>query len=143
MQISRKNRVILGAVISLLIIAAASSLGSTSIRLSDTILIIMHHLFGFSLAEISPVNVSIVWLLRLPRVLLAFFAGGALAMSGAVCQSILRNPLASPYILGVSSGASLGAGLIIISGFSLLGAFTLPLAGFIFGLATVLFVSAF
>jgi iron complex transport system permease protein len=66
-------------------------------------------------------------------------------MSGAVCQSILRNPLASPYILGVSSGASLGAGLIIISGIAipLLGAFTLPLTGFVFGLLTVFFVAAF
>lgn len=66
-------------------------------------------------------------------------------MSGAVCQSILKNPLASPYILGVSSGASLGAGLIIISGIAipLLGGFTLPLAGFIFGVATVFLVSSF
>jgi iron complex transport system permease protein len=72
-------------------------------------------------------------------------AGGCLAISGAVCQSILRNPLASPYILGVSSGASLGAGLIIISGISIpmLAGFTLPLTGFVFGLASVFFVAAF
>jgi iron complex transport system permease protein len=96
-------------------------------------------------AGLDPKNVSIVWLLRLPRVLLAFLAGGCLAVSGAVCQSILRNSLASPYILGVSSGASLGAGIVIISGISLplLTGFTLPLAGFGFGLATVFFVAAF
>jgi iron complex transport system permease protein len=66
-------------------------------------------------------------------------------MSGVVCQSILRNPLASPYILGVSSGASLGAGLVIISGISLplIGTVTLPLAGFAFGLTTVFLVVAF
>jgi len=66
-------------------------------------------------------------------------------MSGAVCQSILRNPLASPYILGVSSGASLGAGLIIISGIviPILGIFSLPLTGFVFALVTVFFVAAF
>ena len=106
----------------------------------------MHKVFRTPLAAgIDPKNVSIVWLLRLPRVLLAFLTGGCLAMSGAVCQSILRNPLASPYILGVSSGASLGAGIIIISGLSipLIGGFTLPLTGFIFGLATVFFVAAF
>ena len=109
-------------------------------------LIILHKVFHLPLApDIDPKNVSIVWLLRLPRVLLAFLVGGSLAMSGAVCQSILRNPLASPYILGVSSGASLGAGIVIIGGIAipLLGGFTLPLTGFVFGLATVFFVAAF
>jgi iron complex transport system permease protein len=140
----RSSRIAAGAIISLLIIAAAASLGSSGISLRDTVLITMHKIFGLPLAQdIEPRDVSIVWLLRLPRVLLAFLVGGSLAMSGAVCQSILRNPLASPYILGVSSGASLGAGLIIISGFTLAGIFTLPLTGFVFGLATVLFVAAF
>ncbi|MDR2923952.1 MAG: iron ABC transporter permease [Treponema sp.] len=143
---NNKNRIITGAIISLLIIVAAASLGSSGISLRDTVLIILHKIFRLPLAQdIDPKNVSIVWLLRLPRVLLAFLAGGCLAMSGAVCQSVLRNPLASPYILGVSSGASLGAGLIIISGIviPLLGGFTLPLTGFVFGLLTVFFVAAF
>jgi iron complex transport system permease protein len=138
--------IIAGVIISLLIIATAASLGSFGISLGDTILIILHKVFHLPLkADIDPKNISIVWLLRLPRVLLAFAVGGCLAMSGAVCQSILRNPLASPYILGVSSGASLGAGIIIVSGLAipLIGAFTLPLTGLIFGLATVFFVAAF
>jgi iron complex transport system permease protein len=129
-----------------LIIATASSLGSSNISIIDTLSIILHQMFRLPLkAGIEPVNVSIVWLLRLPRVLLAFIAGGCLAIGGAVTQSILRNPLASPHILGVSSGASLGAAIIIISGFSLpfLSAFTLPLAGFAFGLVTVFLVAAF
>jgi iron complex transport system permease protein len=140
------KRIIVGAVISLLIIAVAASLGSSGISLGDTIRVIAHKLVNLPLKEgLDPKNVSIVWLLRLPRVLLAFLAGGCLAMSGAVCQSILRNPLASPYILGVSSGASLGAGLIIVSGIAipLLGSFTLPLTGFLFGLVTVFSVAAF
>ena len=68
--------------------------------------------------------------------------GGALASSGTVFQSVLKNPLASPYILGVSSGASLGAGLVILTGFTIpiIHTFTLPLAGFIFGLGTVFIV---
>jgi iron complex transport system permease protein len=143
---SNRNRIIAGAIISLVLIMAAASLGSSGISLRDTVLIVLHKIFGFSLkAGIDPKSVSIVWLLRLPRVLLAFLVGGCLAMSGAVCQSILRNPLASPYILGVSSGASLGAGIIIISGIALplLGAFTLPLTGFVFGLLTVFLVAAF
>ena len=63
-----------------------------------------------------PKDVSIIWKIRLPRVLLAFLVGGCLATSGAVVQSILKNQLASPYTLGVSSGASLGAGLVIVTG---------------------------
>lgn len=143
---SKRGIIIAGTVVSILIIAAASSLGSSGISLRDMALIILHKVFRLPLAQgVDPRSVSIVWLLRLPRVLLAFIVGGSLAMSGAVCQSILRNPLASPYILGVSSGASLGAGIIIISGISLsfLGGFTLPLTGFVFGLATVFFVAAF
>jgi iron complex transport system permease protein len=143
---SNGKRIVVGAIISLLIIIAGSSLGSSAISLGDTVLIIAHKVFRLPLApDIDPKNVLIVWLLRLPRVLLAFLVGGCLSMSGAVCQSILRNPLASPYILGVSSGASLGAGIIIISGIALpfLSAFSLPLTGFAFGLATVFLVAAF
>ncbi|MCL2044351.1 MAG: iron ABC transporter permease [Treponema sp.] len=143
---TNSKRLIIGAAAALAIIAAAASLGSTIISPGDTVMIILHNIFRIPLpSNIDPRNISIVWLLRLPRVLLAFLAGGCLAVSGAVCQSILRNPLASPYILGISSGASLGAGLIIISGitFPLLAGLTLPLAGFIFGLMTVFIVAAF
>jgi iron complex transport system permease protein len=143
---SGSKRIITGIIISLLLITVAASLGSSGISLRDTILIVLHKIFRLPLAQdIDPKNVSIVWLLRLPRVLLAFLVGGALSASGAVCQSVLRNPLASPYILGVSSGASLGAGIIIISGIAipLLSAFTLPLTGFVFGLAAVFLVAAF
>jgi len=143
----KKNKLLIfGLIISLLIITAAASLGSSGISFGDTVLITLHKIFHIPLSGgIDPINVSIVWLLRLPRVLLAFLVGGSLAISGAVCQSILRNPLASPYILGVSSGASLGAGIIIITGITLpfLGGFSLPLTGFIFGLLTVFFVASF
>jgi iron complex transport system permease protein len=143
---TNNKRVALGFLFSIFIIAAGASLGSSGISAGDTLLIIVRKMFRVSLAEgIDPKNVSIVWLLRLPRVLLAFIAGGCLSMSGAVTQSVLRNPLASPYILGVSSGASLGAGIVIISGVSipLISGFTLPLAGFVFGLVTVFSVIAF
>lgn len=62
----------------------------------------------------SAIERSIVLELRLPRVLLAALAGGALAMAGAVFQAMLRNPLADPYVLGVSSGAALGAVLSML-----------------------------
>ena len=143
---NNSKRLLAGFIISFAIIATGMSLGSSSVSLNDSLFIFLHKLLKIPLpAGIDPKNITIVWILRLPRVLLAFFAGGCLAVSGAVCQSILRNPLASPYILGVSSGASLGAGIIIISGITLplIGSFTLPLAGFIFGALTVFAVVLF
>jgi iron complex transport system permease protein len=95
--------------------------------------------------KVDPRNISIIWNLRFPRALLAFMIGGALSISGTVFQSVLKNQLASPYIMGVSSGASLGAGIVMLSGLVLpvIGAFTLPAAGFVFGLATVFLVIGF
>ena len=55
---------------------------------------------------------------RIPRILLAAIVGGALACSGVVFQGLLRNPLADPYILGISSGAGLGAMIAVVSGIS-------------------------
>ena len=84
----------------------------------------------------------ILWKIRIPRALCAFLVGGALAASGAVIQSILQNPLASSYTLGVSSGACLGTALVIISGAggAAIGYVLLPAAGFGCGLLTVLLV---
>ena len=112
----------------------------------DTISIIANKLINIPLRDgVMPKDVSIIWKIRLPRVLLAFLVGGCLATSGAVVQSILKNQLASPYTLGVSSGASLGAGLVIITGITIpvIGSFTLPFVGFIFGLFTVYLVILF
>lgn len=94
-------------------------------------------------SSIGFANPGLVWDLRLPRVILAFLTGASLAVSGAVFQSILKNQLASPYLLGVSSGASLGAALVMMGGIAAVaGAFTLPLGGFVFGLGTVFLVIA-
>lgn len=124
-----------------LILLAGVSLGSSGIPLGDTLKALGEKIFGLPL-ETETRILAIVWNLRFPRAVLAFMIGGALAVSGGVFQSVLKNPLASPYILGVSSGASLGAGLVMLTGFSLplIRFYTLPLAGFVFGLATVFFV---
>lgn len=71
---------------------------------------------------------AIVWGLRLPRVILAFAVGGALGVSGAALQALVRNPLAEPYLLGISGGAGLGAVAAIAAGLSSLLA--LPAAAF-------------
>ncbi len=76
----------------------------------------LHHLFeGFEMSW-SGSEDSIVWLVRTPRVLLAAFVGAALAISGVALQSLVRNVLAEPYLLGVSAGASTGAALTILFG---------------------------
>ena len=74
---------------------------------------------------------SIIVDIRLPRVIIALFAGASLALCGLVMQGMFRNPLASPSVLGVSSGASLGAVIAIYFGFSLISAWAIPLLAFI------------
>jgi iron complex transport system permease protein len=72
----------------------------------------------------------ILWELRIPRLLLALLVGAALGLAGAVLQGLTRNPLAEPGLLGVSSGASLGAVMAIYSGLGMVFALAVPLAGF-------------
>ncbi|MEK4629962.1 MAG: iron ABC transporter permease [Solibacillus sp.] len=76
----------------------------------------------------DPVAYSILWKIRMPRVILAALIGASLAIAGAAFQGLLKNPLADPYTLGVSSGASVGAVMTIFLGISIpvLGTFTLP-----------------
>ena len=85
---------------------------------------------------IMPMNLSdtdreILLSIRMPRVIVAFLMGAALGASGVLLQGILRNPLADPYILGISSGASLSAAIGIIGGMSFLGSFTVPVLAFL------------
>ena len=141
-----KALMILSIPLVILIICIGTSIGSSNISIMDIISIILHKVFNANLLEgIEAKDVAIIWSIRLPRVLLAFTVGGALAASGAVVQSVLKNPLASPYTLGVSSGASLGVGLLVVSGISIpfLGNFSLPLVGFISSLLTMIIVLVF
>ena len=96
---------------------------------------------------INPLNVNgvereILLSIRLPRILVSILMGMALGASGAVLQGILRNPLADPYILGISSGAALMAAFGIIMGLSSFGIVTIPLLAFIGALITGVFVGA-
>ncbi|TDB99525.1 iron ABC transporter permease [Nonomuraea longispora] len=78
----------------------------------------------------TPVQAQIVWEFRLPRALLALLVGAGLAVVGAVLQALVRNPLADPFLLGISSGASFGAVLVLILGASTLGGLSLSGAAF-------------
>ena len=80
---------------------------------------------ALSIGSVSNADAAIIYQLRLPRVLAAFAVGGLLAMSGALLQVLTRNPLAEPYVLGVSGGASVGALAVLMMG----GAGTIWVAG--------------
>lgn len=84
---------------------------------------------------------NIVWKIRFPRVLLGAIVGAGLSLAGTGIQALVRNSLADPYILGVSSGASVGATLVILLGaFNLFGQYALSLAAFIGALLSVILV---
>ncbi|WP_243459613.1 FecCD family ABC transporter permease [Metabacillus bambusae] len=94
--------------------------------------------------EIPKTAESIIWEIRFPRVLLAFFVGAALSLAGAAFQGLLRNPLADPYTIGVSSGASLGAVIVLYFQITItfLGSYTLPVIAILGGLCTMFIVFA-
>jgi iron complex transport system permease protein len=116
-------------------------IGSVLITPDEILAVIMNKILGIPLPEqITEITSTIILNVRLPRAICAFIVGAGLSAGGVVMQSVLANPLASGYTLGVSSGASLGVTLVIFSGISLTfaGMFTLPLMGFIFGFGTVI-----
>jgi iron complex transport system permease protein len=88
----------------------------------------------------DPTATAIVRQLRLPRSVVAALVGGALAASGAAFQALLRNPLAEPYVLGVSGGAAVGAVAAIVLGWSILGAWVVPAAAFLGAILAILLV---
>ncbi|QSE42291.1 iron chelate uptake ABC transporter family permease subunit [Rhodococcus erythropolis] len=95
--------------------AVAITLGPAGLSVDEVASIVVGHLGGTA-ADVTPIRDGIVWDLRLPRTLLAALCGAGLGLCGAIMQSLLRNPLADPFVLGISSGASTGAVLIVILG---------------------------
>ena len=119
------------------------SIGSVTVPVREGIAIVFHKLTGTVIPDnIDKSLVSILWEIRMPRTFTAFFVGAALSASGVVMQSVLQNPLASSYTIGVSAGATLGVASVIMTGFgtSVLGMFALPAAGFVAGFLTVVLV---
>ena len=91
--------------------------GSVFISPKEIISILVYKIFNLRLIEnIDKINTDIIFSIRVPHAVLSFFVGASLSMTGVVIQSILRNPLASTYNLGISSGAGIGAALVIITG---------------------------
>jgi iron complex transport system permease protein len=109
------------------------TLGPAQISPAEAWSSILAHL-GVGESMVSTLRDGIVWELRMPRVLTAAAVGAGLALCGAIMQGVLRNPLADPYLLGLSSGASFGAVTVIVLGFAV----ALPLAAFAGALVALL-----
>jgi iron complex transport system permease protein len=122
-----------------LAVGLAVSIGEMRIPLPTVGLSLARHL-GWSQAEVSRIQDSVIWDLRLSRALVAALCGAGLAMCGAILQSLLRNTLAEPYVLGVSAGASTGAVAVIILGVGA-GAVSLSAGAFAGALAAFAFVA--
>ncbi|NQE04401.1 Cobalamin import system permease protein BtuC, partial [ANME-1 cluster archaeon GoMg1] len=111
--IGRKILFILFSLILIFIIAGvAATLGSYPITVTEVYSIIWDGLFK----NVETTKEIVVWNLRLPRILMGILAGIGLAIAGTMMQGILRNPLASPFTLGIASGAGFGAALAILLG---------------------------
>jgi len=127
-------------------IVVSASLGSADLSIKETSIIIASHIPVIKNLTINqtidPLSERIITQIRLPRIFLAVFAGIALACAGVIYQGIFRNPLADPYIIGVSAGASLGAtvGLLFISGMRLLSFSAANILAFAGALGVTFFV---
>jgi iron complex transport system permease protein len=136
--------VLLGGLSVLLGIAVLLGAGVGAVRIPPReVAAVLAGKLGLDVGTVDPQTEAIVWAIRLPRVALAILVGGGLAIAGATLQAVFRNPLADPGLIGVASGASLGAVAAIVLGFSALGASTLPIAAFVGGLIATLVVYSF
>ncbi|MCD2183286.1 iron ABC transporter permease [Rhizobium sp. TRM96647] len=132
------------AVLTVVVLLLSTATGASDASVVDVALSLVS---GEPSSVLSQRDRIIVIDIRLPRALLGLLIGAALAVSGAVMQGLFRNPLADPGLIGISSGAALGAVLMIVLGgalpaalLGLVGAFALPLAAFVGGLLATLFL---
>lgn len=125
------------------VMGVSVSLGAVNIPLFKSWSILLHRLLGrASEGGWTASESSIILDLRLPRTISGVLVGAALSLSGAVLQALLRNPLADPFVLGISSGAAAGAVLAILVGVgsTFLGSYAVPGAAFGGALLTLLLV---
>ncbi|TET15793.1 MAG: iron ABC transporter permease [Actinobacteria bacterium] len=140
-----KHTIILLIILIVLIIVAAS-IGAAKVSLKDTGLIIASFIPGvnyfINVEDLNPQEIVIISQIRLPRIFLSIFVGIALASAGVIFQGLFRNPMADPFVIGVSAGAAFGAtiGLVFITGVGLLGISTITIFALLGALATTFLV---
>lgn len=124
--------VLAGVLLALVVVSG--TVGTIEVTFGDAARVVVGHLLPgmpwMSDGSLSPLQDQAVWQFRTPRTLLAALAGASLALAGAVMQAVVRNPLAEPYILGVSSGAGVGAVLVITLGSTALAGAPVSVAAF-------------
>ncbi|MGW0781498.1 FecCD family ABC transporter permease [Streptomyces sp. NPDC002913] len=117
----------------------SAGLGAYSIPLGDVLSSVQHRV-GLGGQSLDRVAESVLWNVRLPRVVLALLVGASLGCAGALMQGVFGNPLAEPGVIGISSGAAVGAVASIALGLNFFGNWTITVCAFVSGLFTVLLV---
>ena len=127
------------ALVAIAIIAAGN--GQLHVPPGEVLGSIMHRL-GLDIGPMPshPRGDAALWNVRFPRVVMAIVVGAALGGAGAVLQAVFGNPLAEPSVIGVSSGAAVGACLVIVFEWTFIGTYTIPLVAFLTGLITTLLI---
>ena len=128
-------------------VTIAVTIGPVRIAPSRVLAIVLSRVWSHTVPDGAMSDAYIVWDLRLPRVLLSVCVGAGLAVVGTALQALVRNPLADPYVFGITSGASVGATLVLVLGIGAFGDYSLSIAAFVgavaaFGLVLTLARSA-
>lgn len=131
-----------GLVVGLLVLVpVAAGVGAYPIPVGDVLGSVQHKVW-LGGGELDRVAESVLWNVRFPRIVLALLVGASLGCAGALMQGVFGNPLAEPGVIGVSSGAAVGAVAAIAFGINFLGTWTVSAFAFVAGLGTVLLVYA-
>ena len=143
-MMSNRYALLLISLGALLLVSCVVSLGFGPARVPVDVVwhILLNKAVGIGEVSWSAGQEHIVWLIRVPRMLLGALVGAGLALIGAVLQAVTRNPLADPHLLGVTSGATLGAVIVVLHVGEIVGLLTLPIAAFIGALLSMLLVLA-
>lgn len=142
-RLVRPFGLLLGLVLLLAtVVLVGVGVGAVPIAPLDAVAIVLRHLGVDTGVRVDPQDDTILWIIRLPRVVLGALVGGALGVAGATLQGIFRNPLADPGLIGVASGASLGAVAAIVLGLTAVVPAGLQLSAFVGGVGASLVVYA-
>lgn len=144
----RRSRfaIVVGILGASLVVFSLVSVGTGQLSVSPLeVLSVLLKSVGIDLGIVPqhPNAETALWTIRFPRVVMSLLVGAALAVSGMLMQAVFGNPLAEPGVVGVSSGAALGACSAIVLGLSFFGEWTIPVMAFVAGLITTLIVYAF
>lgn len=141
--IMQKEAILSAALVALLLLGGflAVSYGSWQIEISNVFKVLLVKLRLLS-GEVSEVESTIVWDGRMPRLVVAFLVGFSLAAAGCIMQGIFKNPMASPGVIGISSGAALGAVIAIYFGLAARTLFALPFSAVVSSMLTLVLVFA-